>query len=95
VVKEKNRRLMHGVGLLRLSRTPVTVDTDAYVVFVEGWLAPRTFESWSSANAYFVECAKVTTGRKPKRLWASTHKRAGRPEGAGIYERMLAKTGAQ
>jgi hypothetical protein len=89
-VKPRKRRLMHGVGLLRISQTPVTVDSEEYVVFVQGWLVPRTFGSWREAMDHFLaECDRAAPKRPHRRLTMSNRKRVGRPKGAGIYEKLM------
>ncbi len=69
---------MHGIGLLRISQTPVTVDTEEYVVFIHGWLAPHGFASWSEANAYMQERMKAARVSSQKRL------RSGEPRAPGL-----------
>jgi hypothetical protein len=83
------KRYMHGVGLLRISRTPVTVDSEDYVVFICGWLAPRTFGSWKEAYDYFRHESKRLDQDKPhRRLAHGKRRKPGRPVGAGVYEKM-------
>jgi hypothetical protein len=50
------QKLLHGVGLLRVSRFPTRVEDEEYVVFVEGDIVERGFESWAEAHAYFILC---------------------------------------
>ena len=50
------RQALHGVGLLRVSLTPVTVAVEEYVVFVRGDMVERGFESWAEAMDYFRLC---------------------------------------
>lgn len=79
------KRMMHGVGLLRVSKTPVTVDSEEYVVFVDGWLAPRGFPSWVQANAYFLECAEINKKRRLRRFRSSVILKPGPRPGAIAY----------
>lgn len=73
----KGGRIIHGVGLLRVSQTPVTVDSEEYVVFVHGWLAPKGFASWKEANAYFEARLKSDKVSAQKRLRSGTKLRPG------------------
>jgi hypothetical protein len=81
--------LMHGVGLLRVSHTPVTVDCEEYVVFVDGWLSPRTFGSWREAYVHFLECQLEHKKRPRARLCSSVHRRTGRRPGETAYRKAL------
>lgn len=62
------RPIMHGVGLLRVSRSSTTVDSEQYVVFVKGWIAPESFGSWIEAYRYFRKNEGLAKIRKPRRL---------------------------
>lgn len=76
---------MHGVGLLRISCSPVTVDTEEYVVFVEGYLVPQGFGSWIEANACFLEHLEFKKVRAQKRLLSGVDRRRGARPGEKAY----------
>lgn len=82
-------RLMHGVGLLRLSQTPVTIDSEEYVVFVRGWLAPRGFASWVEANEYLKECMLSKKQRYQARLKSGTKLASGPRPGEKAYNKAI------
>jgi hypothetical protein len=83
---------MHGVGLLRVSRTPVTVDSEEYVVFIRGWLSPDTFGSWREAMTYFEERMKFVSPKQGR-----IRSRVGRPKGVKpgsmAYRKALEQVG--
>ena len=85
-------RLMHGIGLLRISQTPVSVDTEEYVVFVDGWLAPHGFSSWRDANAYFQTRVQSKIVRAQTRLRSGAPRRPGIRPGARAYNREIKKS---
>jgi hypothetical protein len=76
---------MHGVGLLRISRTPVTVDTEEYVVFVNGRLSPYGFASWKEANASFVELVKLKEQAPQEPLRSGFSRKKGARPGGRTY----------
>jgi hypothetical protein len=80
---------MHGVGLLRISLTPVTVDTEEYVVFVNGWLAPLGFASWVEANAYFLECMNSEKKYYQARLKSGIKRASGPRPGLKTYNKAI------
>ena len=82
-------RFMHGVGLLRISQTPVTVDREEYVVFVGGWLCPRGFASWKEANDYFQAIKESRERRRQTRLQSGVKLKAGRRPGETSYQKAL------
>jgi len=85
----KGGRVMHGVGLLRISKTPVTVDTEEYVVFVNGRLATRGFASWREANIYFLAWVESKKMPPQKRLRSGVKRRSGIRPGEIAYRNAI------
>ncbi|MGY3535398.1 hypothetical protein [Bradyrhizobium sp. USDA 4452] len=48
------REPLHGVALVRVSTSPVHVDSEFYGVFVNGELRPTRWGTWSDAFRHFI-----------------------------------------
>jgi hypothetical protein len=89
--KSETRRLLHGVGLLRISRNPITVDSEEYVVFVDGCCLPRTFKSYAEAFTYFIaKCENL--GKRWNRPLRSRHSmQKGQKQGVKVFYKAQEK----
>lgn len=85
----KPGRYIHGVGLLRVSRTPVTVDSEEYVIFFDGHLQPDCYASHAQALAQFEEweARGFAPRRQRKRLRSAFHMKGGAKPMATEYKR--------
>ena len=77
--------------MLRISRTPVTVDSEEYVVFVFGVLEPKCFLSYVEAQAHFETRAaeEELLKRRRKRLRSAIRHKKGPGVGATEYRRAM------